>query len=90
MDRDKQIVLPPSIWDTDNLGDLVAEGELHSDDLSLRAVVEAQREEYLRLSREWDQKMEDYWNSTDWEEVKKQWRSRSDSCGVSLPEEEVF
>jgi hypothetical protein len=82
MDRDKPIVLPTSIWDTDNLGDLVAEGVLHSDDLSLHAVAESQREEYLRLSREWDEKMEDSWNSVGWEEVKKQWRS--------LTEEEVF
>ncbi|PAX51854.1 hypothetical protein [Brunnivagina elsteri] len=70
MDRVKPVVLPTSVWDTDNLGDLVAEGALHSDDLSLHAVAEAQREEYLRLSREWDEKMEDYWNSIDWEDFK--------------------
>ncbi len=83
MDRVKQIVLQPSIWDVDNLGDLVAEGELHSDDLSLRAVVEAQREESLRLSREWDKQMEDYWNSVDWEELKTQ-------SQLTTEEEEIF
>ena len=83
MDRVKQIVLQPSIWDVDNLGDLVAEGVLHSDDLSLRAVVEAQREEYLRLSREWDKQMEDYWNSVDWEKLKTQ-------SQLTTEEEEIF
>ncbi len=83
MDRVKQIVLQPSIWDVDNSGDLVAEGELHSDDLSLRAVVEAQREEYLRLSREWDKQMEEYLNSVDWEEFKIQSQLTTD-------EEKVF
>ena len=83
MDRVKQIVLQPSIWDVDNLGDLVAEGVLHSDDLSLRAVVEAQREEYLRLSREWDKQMEEYLNSVDWEEFKIQSQLTTD-------EEKVF
>ena len=70
MDREKPIVLQPSVWDTDNLGDLIAEGELHIDDLSLRAVAQEQREELL-LSREWDEKMEDYWNSIDWEDLKE-------------------
>jgi hypothetical protein len=82
MDNAKPIVLQPSIWDTDNLGDLVAEGVVDCDDLSLRAVAESQREEYLRLSREWDEKLEDYWNSIGWEEFKKQWQS--------CPEGEVF
>jgi hypothetical protein len=35
MDNAKRIVLQPSIWDTDNLGDLVAEGVIDCDDLSL-------------------------------------------------------
>ena len=83
MDRVKKMVLQPSIWDVDNLGDLVAEGVLHSDDLSLRAVVEAQREEYLRLSREWDKQMEDYWNSVDWEKLKTQ-------SQLTTEEEEIF
>ncbi|PAX53451.1 hypothetical protein [Brunnivagina elsteri] len=73
MDNAKRIVLQPSIWDTDNLGDLVAEGVIDCDDLSLRAVGESQREEYLRLSREWDEKLEDYWNSIGWEEFKVQY-----------------
>ncbi len=72
MEREKPIVLQPSVWDTDNLGDLIAEGELHIDDLSLRAVAQEQREELLRLSREWDEKMEDYWNPIDWEDLKAQ------------------
>jgi hypothetical protein len=83
MDGSKPIVLRPSVWDTDNLGDLIAEGMLDFDDLSLRAVAEAQREEYLRLSREWDEKMEDYWNSVDWEELKAQ-------STLATEEEEVF
>jgi hypothetical protein len=73
MDRLKPTVLQTSVWDTDNLGDLIAEGAIHCDDLSLRAVAEAEREEYLRLSREWDEKMEDYWNSIDWEDFKIQY-----------------
>ncbi len=83
MDKDKLIVLPPSIWDVDNLGDLVAEGALHSDDLSLRAVAETQREEYLRLSKEWDKQMEEYLNSVDWEELKTQ-------SQLATEEEEIF
>lgn len=83
MDGVKPIVLQPSVWDTDNLGDLIAEGTLHSDDLSLRAVAEAQREELLRLSREWDEKMENYWNSLDWEDLKSQSKFNTE-------EEEVF
>ena len=71
MEPELPIVLQPSVWDTDNLGDLIAEGELHIDDLSLRAVVEEQREELLRLSQEWDEKMEDYWNPIDWEDLKE-------------------
>jgi hypothetical protein len=73
MDGLKPTVLQTSDWDTDNLGDLIAEGAIHCDDLSLRAVAEAEREEYLRLSREWDEKMEDYWNSIDWEDFKAQY-----------------
>lgn len=33
MDSAKKVVLQPNVWDTDNLGDLVAEGVLDSDDL---------------------------------------------------------
>ncbi|MEA5574572.1 hypothetical protein [Calothrix sp. UHCC 0171] len=78
MDNVNPIILQTSIWDTDNLGDLVAEGVIDCDDLSLRAVAESPKEEYLRLSREWDEKMEDYWNSHDLEEVKKQWQSSTE------------
>ncbi|MEA5574611.1 hypothetical protein [Calothrix sp. UHCC 0171] len=78
MDNINPIIFKTSIWDTDNLGDLIAEGVIDCDDLSLRAVAESQREEYLRLSREWDEKMEDYWNCTDLEEVKKQWQSSTE------------
>ncbi len=83
MDREKPIVLQPSVWDTDNLGDLIAEDELHIDDLSLRAVAEEQRQELLHLSRGWDEKMEDYWNSIDWEDLKAQSELATES-------EEVF
>jgi hypothetical protein len=82
MDREKPIVLQPSVWDTDNLGDLIAEGELHIDDLSLRAVAEQQREELLHLSREWDEKMEDYWNSIDWEDLKEKEELATESESV--------
>ncbi len=41
MDGLKPTVLQTSVWDTDNLGDLIAEGAIHCDDLSLRAVAEA-------------------------------------------------
>jgi hypothetical protein len=81
MDREKPIVLQPSVWDTDNLGDLIAEGELHIDDLSLRAVAQEQREELL-LSREWDEKMEDYWNSIDWEDLKEKEELATESESV--------
>jgi hypothetical protein len=78
MDGLKPTVLQTSVWDTDNLGDLIAEGAIHCDDLSLRAVAEAEREEYLRLSREWDEKMEEYWNSVDWEQLKAQSKSATE------------
>jgi hypothetical protein len=68
MDREKPIVLQPSVWDTDNLGDLIAEGELHIDDLSLRAVAEQQRE--------------DYWNSVDWEDLKEKEELATESESV--------
>ncbi|MGD1872955.1 MAG: hypothetical protein ACFB02_07865 [Mastigocoleus sp.] len=70
MDSAKKIELQPSVWDTDNLGDLVAEGVLDSADLSLQGVVQAQREEYERSEREWQEKNEEYLNSIDWESVK--------------------
>ena len=57
------------MWDTDNLGDLVAEGALDFDDLSLQGVVQAQNEEYERLEREWQEENEKYLNSTDWENM---------------------
>ncbi|MBE9216276.1 hypothetical protein IQ247_27050 [Plectonema cf. radiosum LEGE 06105] len=69
MDSAKKVVLQPSVWDTDNLGDLVAEGVLESDDISLHGVVQAQNEEYERLEREWQLKNEEYLNSIDWENV---------------------
>jgi hypothetical protein len=83
MPGEKPIVLQPSLWDTDNLGDLIAEGTLHIDDLSLGAIAEEQRQELLHLSREWDEKMEDYWNSIDWEDLKAQSELATES-------EEVF
>ncbi|NJN11610.1 MAG: hypothetical protein HC836_37470 [Richelia sp. RM2_1_2] len=46
------IELQPSVWDTDNLGDLIAEGVLDGGDLFLQGVVQAQREEYER-SDQW-------------------------------------
>lgn len=82
MDASKPIILEPSVWDTDNLGDLIAEGSLHIDDLSLRAVVQAQREELRLLSLEWDEKMEAYWNSFDLETVTE--------GELAMEEEEVF
>jgi hypothetical protein len=82
MEPELPIVLQPSVWDTDNLGDLIAEGELHIDDLSLRAVAEQQREELLLLSQEWDKKMEDYWNSIDWEDLKAQSELATESESV--------
>lgn len=33
MDSSKKVVLQQNVWDTDNLGDLVAEGVLGSDDV---------------------------------------------------------
>ncbi|MGB6294821.1 MAG: hypothetical protein WBF90_01400 [Rivularia sp. (in: cyanobacteria)] len=69
MDSAKKVVLQPNVWDSDNLGDLVAEGVLGSDDLSLHGVVQAQNEEYERLEREWQVKNEEYLNSIDWESV---------------------
>ncbi|NJN13649.1 MAG: hypothetical protein HC815_39475 [Richelia sp. RM1_1_1] len=67
MDSAKRVVLQPNVWDTDNLGDLVAEGMLDCDDISLHGVVQAQNEEYERLEREWQEKNEEYLNSIDWE-----------------------
>ena len=67
MDSAKKVVLQQNVWDTDNLGDLVAEGVLGSDDLSLHGVVQAQNEEYERLEREWQEENEKYLNSIDWE-----------------------
>ena len=69
MDSAKKVVLQPNVWDTDNLGDLVAEGVLDSNDLSLHGVVQAQNEEYERLEREWQEENEKYLNSIDWESV---------------------
>ncbi|NJN12548.1 MAG: hypothetical protein HC815_33150 [Richelia sp. RM1_1_1] len=70
MDSAKKAVLQPSVWDTDNLGDLVAEGVLESDDISLHGVAQAQKEEYERLEREWQEENEEYLNSIDWENVR--------------------
>mgnify|MGYP001803683606 CR=1 FL=1 len=67
MDSAKKVVLQPNVWDTDNLGDLVAEGALDFDDLSLQGVVQAQNEEYERHEREWQEENEKYLNSIDWE-----------------------
>ena len=58
MDSAKKVVLQPNVWDTDNLGDLVAEGVLDSDDASLHGVVQAQNEEYERYEREWQEENE--------------------------------
>ena len=79
MDSAKKVVLQPNVWDTDNLGDLVAEGVLGSDDISLQGVVQAQNEEYERYEREWQEENEKYLNSIDWESV-----------GVKKEEDEVF
>lgn len=67
MDSAKKVVLQQNVWDTDNLGDLVAEGVLGSDDVSLHGVVQAQNEEYERSEREWQEENEKYLNSIDWE-----------------------
>ena len=69
MDSAKKAVLQPNVWDMDNLGDLVAEGVLDSDDVSLSGVVKAQNEEYERFEREWQEENEKYLNSIDWESV---------------------
>ena len=84
MDSAKKVVLQPSVWDTDNLGDLVAEGVLDSDDISLHGVAQAQNEEYERLEREWQVKNEEYLNSIDWENAKVK------SELVTEEEEEIF
>ncbi len=84
MDGTKKVVLQPNVWDTDNLGDLVAEGVLDSDDVSLYGVVQAQNEEYERLEREWQEKNEEYLNSIDWENVVVK------SEIIKKEEEEVF
>ena len=67
MDSTKKVVLQQNVWDTDNLGDLVAEGVLGCDDVSLYGVVQAQNEEYERSEREWQEQNEKYLNSIDWE-----------------------
>lgn len=67
MDSTKKVVLQQNVWDSDNLGDLVAEGVLDSDDVSLHGVVQAQNEEYERSEREWQEQNEKYLNSIDWE-----------------------
>ena len=72
------------MWDTDNLGDLVAEGVLGSDDLSLHGVVQAQNEEFERLEREWQEENEKYLNSIDWESKAVKYESTKEE------EEEVF
>ena len=84
MDSAKKVVLQPNVWDTDNLGDLVAEGVLDSNDLSLHGVVQAQNEEYERLEREWQEENEKYLNSIDWESVVVK------SEIIKREEEEVF
>jgi hypothetical protein len=84
MDGAKKVVLQPNVWDTDNLGDLVAEGMLDSDDLSLHGVAQAQNEEYERLEREWQEQNEEYLNSIDWENAKVE------SELITEEEEEVF
>ena len=83
MDSAKKVVLQPSVWDTDNLGDLVAEGVLDSDDISLHGVAQAQNEEYERLEREWQVKNEEYLNSIDWENV-------GVKSELATEEEEIF
>ncbi len=84
MDSAKKVVLQPNVWDTDNLGDLVAEGVLGSDDLSLHGVVQAQNEEYERKEREWQEENEKYLNSIDWESKAVKYEPTKEE------EEEVF
>ncbi|BAY84596.1 hypothetical protein NIES267_40920 [Calothrix parasitica NIES-267] len=84
MDSAKKVVLQQNVWDTDNLGDLVAEGVLDSDDLSLQGVAQAQNEEYERLEREWQEENEKYLNSIDWESKAVKYES------TKKEEEEVF
>ena len=84
MDIAKKVVLQQNLWDTDNLGDLVAEGVLESDDISLHGVAQAQNEEYERYEREWQVKNEEYLNSIDWENAKVK------SELVTEEEEEIF
>ena len=84
MDSAKKVVLQPNVWDTDNLGDLVAEGVLDSDDLSLHGVVQAQNEEYERFEREWQEENEKYLNSIDWESKAVKYEPTKEE------EEEVF
>jgi len=83
MDSAKKVILQPNVWDTDNLGDLVAEGVLDSDDLSLGGVVQAQNEEYERFEREWQEENEKYLNSIDWENI-------GVKAKRTIEEEEVF
>jgi hypothetical protein len=84
MDNAKKVVLQPNVWDSDNLGDLVAEGVLDSDNVSLHGVVQAQNEEYERSEREWQVKNEEYLNSIDWESKAVKYESTKEE------EEEVF
>ena len=84
MDSAKKVVLQQNVWDTDNLGDLVAEGVLDSDDISLHGVVQAQNEEYERYEREWQEENEKYLNSIDWESKAVKYESTKEE------EEEVF
>ena len=84
MNSAKKVVLQPNVWDTDNLGDLVAEGVLDSNDVSLHGVVQAQNEEYERFEREWLEENEKYLNSIDWESVVVK------SEIIKREEEEVF
>ena len=84
MNSAKKVVLQQNVWDTDNLGDLVAEGVLNSDDISLHGVVQAQNEEYERSEREWQEQNEEYLNSIDWENIKVK------SELIIEEEEEVF
>ena len=85
MDSAKKVVLQPNVWDTDNLGDVVAEGVLDSNDLSLHGVVQAQNEEYERLEREWQEENEKHLNSIDWESKAVEYKSTKEE-----EEEEVF
>ncbi len=84
MDSAKKVVLQPNVWDTDNLGDLVAEGILDCDDISLHGVAQAQNAEYERLEREWQEENEKYLNSIDWESKAVKYES------TKKEEEEVF